>query len=94
MEVRRGLESTGSVVQSCVLELWASVKKLRCHRLYSDGEAGFTLDLHWIAEPWGSVRDCLHSTGVATLLLNNYLSSSGVATLLGTVLRFRDSNPT
>ena len=42
----------------------------------------------------GYVRDCLHSTGVATLLLNNYLSSSGVATLLGTVLRFRDSNPT
>ena len=41
-----------------------------------------------------TVRDCLHSTGVATLLLNNYLSSSGVATLLGTVLRFRDSNPT
>lgn len=40
------------------------------------------------------VRDCLHSTGVATLLVNNYLSSSGVATLLGTVLRFRDSNPT
>ena len=41
-----------------------------------------------------TVRDCLHSTGVATLLLNNYLSSSGVVTLLGTVLRFRDSNPT
>ena len=61
MEVRQGLESTGSVVQSCVPELWVSVKKLRSHRLYSYGEAGFALDLHWIAEPWGSER----STGSA-----------------------------
>ena len=59
--VRRGLESTGGVVQSCVPELWASVKKLRSHRLYCDGEAGFALDLHWIAEPQGSE----HSTGSA-----------------------------
>ena len=38
-----------------------SVKKLRSHRLYSDREAGFALDLHWIAEPQGSER----STGSA-----------------------------
>ena len=61
VEVRQGLESTGGVIRSCVLELWASVKKLRCHRLYSDGEAGVALDLHWIAEPRGSE----YSTGSA-----------------------------
>ena len=59
VEVRQGLESTRSVVWSCVLELWASVKKSRSHRLYCDREAGFALDLHWIAEPQGSE----HSTG-------------------------------
>ena len=42
-------------------ELWASVKKLRSHGLYCDGEAGFALDLHWIVEPRGSE----HSTGSA-----------------------------
>ena len=59
--VRWGLESTRSVSQSCVPELWASVKKSRSHRLYCDGEAGLTLDLHWKAEPW----DSEHSTGSA-----------------------------
>ena len=61
VEVRRGLESPGGVVWSSVPELWVSVKKLRSHRLYRGGEAGFTLDLHWIAEPRGSER----STGSA-----------------------------
>ena len=46
-------------------ELWASVKKLRSHRLYSDGEAGFTLDLHWIAEPRGSERSTRSAVQVA-----------------------------
>ena len=41
--------------QECRSELWVSVKKLRSHRLYCDGEAGLALDLHWIAEPRGSV---------------------------------------
>ena len=49
MEVRQGLESSGAVAQSCVLELWASVKS-RSHRPYCDGEAGLALDLHWNAE--------------------------------------------
>ena len=61
MEVRQGLESTGGVVRSCVLELWVSVKKSRSSRLYCDEEARIAQDSHWIAEPRGSER----STGSA-----------------------------
>ena len=55
------MESIGGVVRSCVLELWASVKKSRSSRLDCDKEAGLAQDSHWIAEPRGSER----STGSA-----------------------------
>ena len=56
-------------------ELWASVKKLRSHRLYSDGKAGFALDLHWIAEPWGSERSTGSAVQVAVRHVGGLLSS-------------------
>ena len=56
-------------------ELWASVKKLRCHRLYSDGEAGVALDLHWIAEPWGSEHSTGSAVQVAVRCIRGLLSS-------------------
>ena len=65
MEVRRGLESTGGVVRSCVPELWASVKKLRSSRLYCDKEARLAPDSHWIAEPRGSERSTRSAVQVA-----------------------------
>ena len=75
MEVRWGLESTGGVVQSCVLELWVSVKKLRSHRLYCDGEAGFEPDLYWKAEPRGSERSTGSAVQVAVRHIGGLLSS-------------------
>ena len=58
-------------------ELWASVKKLRSHRLYSDGKAGFALDLHWIAEPQGSERSTGSAVQVAVRCVRGLPSRRG-----------------
>ena len=62
------------VVQSCVPELWASVKKSRSHRLYCDEEAGLALDSHWIAEPRGSERSGRSAVQVAVRRIGGLLS--------------------
>ena len=77
MGVKQGLESTGSVVWSCVPELWVSVKKLRSHRLYCDGEAGLALDLHWNAEHWGSECSTRSAVQVAVMHVSGLQGSRG-----------------